>query len=453
MTKEEIIEIAKQIGLEKGYRIDCPEDWYGGISCSDTYKIARGIQKHFKTLNNTIRACFPDYDFLEWKFKKVENGFWNDFETLKEFLLPKCNELGRMLITREILEIKGLNHAIKLHGGIREVAKKLNVSTGYGFKTLSGNIVKSSYEVLLDNFLFLNNIEYKYEGKISNEHNYLFDFKINDFFIEIWGFRSLDIHNNTTKKYKKSREKKEKLYKSENLKLISLNYDFFTRNTKKIYEDLKHIFKIHHIKFSDFYVGDLSKLSYFEHYGKEEVLKELIDAFDKLEVSKFPSKKWWTQNGFNRHISFLDRNKISIPYILNRFNIKDSHMNNKPNKFKNWELTKKELQKIYLDIGKFPTQKFLIENNKQSLVKSIYKYHNGLTGVALRMGFSPKNKPLGYWLDFENLKKEITLIINENKKFPTTNYLREINRQDMVSAIYKYYGGILNVKNKFYNEI
>lgn len=44
------------------------------------------------------------------------NGYWNDFETLKEFLLPKCNELGRMLTTREVLKIKGLNHAIKLHG-------------------------------------------------------------------------------------------------------------------------------------------------------------------------------------------------------------------------------------------------------------------------------------------------------------------------------------------------
>lgn len=374
------------------------------------------------------------------------NGYWNDFETLKEFLLPKCNELGRMLTTREVLKIKGLNHAIKLHGGIIKVSNKLNINASYGFKTLSGNIVKSSYEVILDNFLFLNNIEYEYEGKILDNYNYLFDFKIKDYFIEIWGYRKSESHK-INKEYSESRIKKEQLYNSENIKLISFNYDFFTRNIKEICDDLENVFKTNHVKSSNFYAGDLSKISYFENFGKEEVLKELVDYFYKQDIDIFPSKKWWKENGFQKHISFLDNHKITISYILKKFNIKESNIN-KPNKFKNWEETKRELQKIHSYIGDFPTQKYLIDNNNGSLVKAIYKYHGGLSNIALRMGFSVENKPNGYWLDFDNLKKEINFIIKINGRFPTTNYLREINRDDIVNAIYKYHGGMLNVKKQ-----
>ena len=378
--------------------------------------------------------------------KKRPNGYWKDFETLRAYLLPKCNEVGRMLITREILEIKGLNHAIKLHGGIREVTKKLNITPSSNFKTPSGNIVKSSYEVILDNFLHLNGLNYKYEGKISEDNNYLFDFKVGDFFIEIWGYRKSETYK-INKKYAESRTKKEQLYKSKNLKLISFNYDFFTRNIKEIYCDLKNIFNMHCIKCNDFCAKELYKLTQFESFGKDEILNELFSYFKKLNINKFPSKKWWCENGFQKHINFLDAHKITISYILNKFNIKESHIN-KINKFRDWEYCKKELSKIYLDISSFPTQKFLIDNNHKSLLKAVYRYHNGLESCALNMDISLKNKPNCYWLNFENLKKEITHIINDNKKFPTTNYLREINREDIINAIYKYHGGILNVKKQ-----
>jgi len=383
--------------------------------------------------------------------KKRVNGYWNNFETLREFLLPKCNELGRMLTTREVLNIKGLNHAIKLHGGLSEVAKKLGFNTNHNFKTISGNIVKSSYEVILDNFLFLNNIKYEYEGKILDSYNYLFDFKVQDYFIEIWGYRKSKAYK-IGEKYTETRLKKEKLYNSKNLKLISLDYDFFTRNIEEIYRDLKSIFKINYIKFNNFYSGDFSKLLYFENFGKEEILNELINYFHKLGIKKFPSKKWWCKNGFQRHISFLDNHKITISYILKRFNIKESNTNIL-NKFRNWKEVKKELSKIISNSSSFPTQKFLIDNNHKSLLKAIYKYHNGLEACAIKMNFSLKNKSNCYWRNFENLKRELSPIIDDNEKFPTTNYLRKINREDILNAVYKYHNGILNVKNKFINEI
>lgn len=375
--------------------------------------------------------------------KKRSNGYWKDFNTLKEFLLPICNNFGRMITYRETLQIKGLNHAIGLHGGMQEVAKKLGFNLNYGFKTLSGNFVKSSYEVILDNFLFLNEIEYVYEDKILNGCNYLFDFKVKDFFIEIWGYRRYEL-SEINAKYEKRRKKKEGVYKLQGLKLISLDYHFFNRNINFIYDDLKNIFKKNTIKTNDFYSGDLNMLMYFENYGKDEIINEMIDAFYKLKVSKFPSKSWWKENGFKKHISFLDNNNITISYILEKFDIKESNMNI-PNKFKDINETTKEIENIYEKTKKFPTQEYL-KNNNPSLLKAIYRYHKNLSNVALYMKITNDIKPKGYWMEFDNLKKEMCDIIKVSKKFPTTNYLREIGRDDMISAIYKYYGGILNVK-------
>ena len=88
-TRGDIIRIAKEIGVKKGYRLDNPEDWYGGISTKD-WELANVIYssqiQKFKTLNNIIRACFPDYEFLEWKFKLLSKGFWKKKENQISYL-------------------------------------------------------------------------------------------------------------------------------------------------------------------------------------------------------------------------------------------------------------------------------------------------------------------------------------------------------------------------------
>ena len=80
-TKDEILEIARQIGLSKGYRINQPEDWYNGITRIEfeNKKCHKGCyEKYFKKPKYIIKALFPFYDFLELKFKCVFSNFWRD---------------------------------------------------------------------------------------------------------------------------------------------------------------------------------------------------------------------------------------------------------------------------------------------------------------------------------------------------------------------------------------
>jgi hypothetical protein len=145
---------------------------------------------------------------------KKPSGYWDDFEVLKKFLLPKCEAIGRMLITSEVEKFQGITHALQKHGGLIEVGKKLGFNPTIQYQTLSGDIVKSTYEVVLDNFLFLNNIEFCYENKIIEDERFMYDFKVGDIYIEIWGYGG--------KYYNEKRKIKEKLYKDNNLTIISL---------------------------------------------------------------------------------------------------------------------------------------------------------------------------------------------------------------------------------------
>lgn len=518
MTKQEIIDIVKEIGISKGYRSDYPEDWYKGISFSDTYKITDGIQKNFKTLNNTIRACFPNYEFLEWKFKRVTkgfwekddnkiiylkwlskklkwekpedwynitqkilrenfghtlsrnnrlfkllnilypnyefdfkylnsapNGYWNDFDVLKEFLLPKCQALGRMLIHCELLEFKGLIGAINKHGGVLKVAEKLGFKTVSNFRTLSGNIVKSSYEVIVDNFLFLNNIKFEYENKIVEDKKYLFDFKINYCFIEVWGFK---VKGFKDREYDESRKEKEILYASNKFKLISIEAEFFNQNIVKINNKLKNILIENNIKTNDFYDEDLNKLMNFESYTKDVVFLEMRNECVKLEIKTLPTKNWWIKHGFKNHILFFKSHKIKIPEILINLNLNNS-TNKSNNYWKEWTKIEKILLPICKKIGKFPTASYLKNNNNQSLLSGINAHHGGLNKVALKLGYDINKKENGYWENWDNLKNELLIIYDKIGKFPSTVFLKSINNDNILASIYKYHGGTKKVKEIF----
>lgn len=115
MTKEKILEIIKQIGLNKGYRISHPEDWYSGINnkeLNDNKIRYKQYHKYFKSHNDIIMKLLPNYKFLEWEFKKVSNGFWKNEKNIIKYL----KSIGK----------SGLISAIHdYHGGLLKLKSKL----------------------------------------------------------------------------------------------------------------------------------------------------------------------------------------------------------------------------------------------------------------------------------------------------------------------------------------
>ena len=329
---------------------------------------------------DVLKIVYPDYNFDYTKLVVIPNGYWNDFEVLKKFLLPKCEALGRMMNTREVLMFKGLEPAIQQHGGLIKVGEKLGFKMESKYKTLSKNIVGSTYEVIVDNFLFLNNIDFTYNQKITKNLNYRYDFKINDICFEIWGLQN--------SYYNEKRKLKEKIYHSKNIKLISFEKEFFLKSVFIINDELKKICINNKIKMTNFYEENIGKISNFEYYGKDSVIKELREEYEKLKTDVFPNLNWWKDNGFYVHITYLQRNHLFSYDIEKEVSLKEPKY--KPLIY--WadlENVKNVILPIIQKIGKFPTTEYLINNGGRNLLRGINKYQNGITKLSIKLGYKP----------------------------------------------------------------
>ena len=65
----------------------------------------------------------------------------------------------------------------------------------------------------------------------------------------------------------------------------------------------------------------------------------------------------------------------------------------------------------------------------------------------------PKRRPIGYWADWDNVKREMNKAIDKNKgKFPTARRLIQMGRGDLLYAM-RMHGGIPMVREKIgYNQ-
>lgn len=168
-----------------------------------------------------------DWDNLTSELRKIIRD--NKFPTLSMILYNGCGSA-----------IAG----IMKFGGINEVADKMGYDPPFFKKTTDGHFVHSSYEYIFDEWLHSNKIPHIYNGLINKNHRYLFDFKINDFYVEIWGYNKEDTRENTRNgDYNKKRAVKEKLYKYLNLKLISIEGCIFKQLHHQIEEHFYNLMK------------------------------------------------------------------------------------------------------------------------------------------------------------------------------------------------------------------
>jgi hypothetical protein len=492
---------------------------------------------------------------------------YNDYKLLEDELLLIVNKIGRMPSTTYLKTIgKGdLLHGIRIHGGIRVVSDKIGYPTKTTYKTLSGDIVRSSYEMIVANFLYLNNIQYDYEPKISLGRQLKADFKIGEIYIEVWGMMGRDA-------YRSRRVMKEKVYNDNNLKLISLEVNDFKLNIEEINEILIHHMKLNNIKVNDFY-KKVDDILYSEHFQLtyKHFVSEIEDYCSRNNLKTLRSEKWWKENGFGKHMNFLSNNKIKLRdvakdlgltphttswtldklkielnpicetlgrfptpsdlkntgrykilntinkyggfvivselmgYIKNENSLLRSEWKNNIEKWKDKEYVvsilkskydtympsandltsdgnsdllnaiilfhgglssvaiytglkhtskrkwytydqlEQELSVICGDLGKFPTQDDLVSIGRLELSYPINKY-GGYGTVAEKMGYKRKLRQKGEWKSFEKVKSELLIICENIQRFPTQKDFKDIHREDLRKAIYRYHGGVKTVK-------
>lgn len=82
------------LGEQLGYRE--PEDWYA-VRRRDFYENGGGALLHTipgRSPLAALREYMPDYDWLEWRFARVPNGFWRRRKNRYRFLDTLGRELG-----------------------------------------------------------------------------------------------------------------------------------------------------------------------------------------------------------------------------------------------------------------------------------------------------------------------------------------------------------------------
>jgi len=183
--------------------------------------------------------------------KRIYKKEYDDFEFLKIPILKFIKQYNRFPTQKEIIYELHINtKIIAKHGGINNIKKMMKYYNKDDLVDKRGDINKSSYELIVANFLFdqglANNYKREQRPFPKKEKRYKSDFTLyiedKEIHIEIWGVNKNDNNSNIKETYNKKRVLKEDLYKKYKITLISINENIFKNNYKIIYQKLCDIF-------------------------------------------------------------------------------------------------------------------------------------------------------------------------------------------------------------------
>ena len=204
-----------------------------GFNCTFLFKIKR------HDLNSAISKSGLGIAYFQKKFgykSRKPLKYWKSLDNLINEIKPhiKNNKFPALQYMQRNIK-GGVLNSIYYFGGPDKVAEIMGCDKieHNVYKADDGHFLNSIYELIFDNYLYVNKIPHKVNEEICPESKYRYDFKIDDYYIEIWGYekdRTGYVHD----LYNKKRILKEELYKNNNLKLISIEAELFKNPTEKV---------------------------------------------------------------------------------------------------------------------------------------------------------------------------------------------------------------------------
>lgn len=168
-------------------------------------------------------------------------------------------------------------------------------------------------------------------------------------------------------------------------------------------------------------------------------------AIDKIanELGYFPSTKWLRDNSYNSLETYIYKYG-GIDEVAKKLDYKSQSA--QINKWVDKSFCLSELKNISEKLGKTPTKTELEENGLGGLNQALRKHCGGLRNATIEAGLYPTRPPMGYWQDFDNVKKIILEISEKLGHYPSQEELRDEGYGGMIGAIYRHHGGLKNVK-------
>jgi len=357
--------------------------------------------------------------------------YWMMWEHVENFLkenFPHLIETGQCPTT-EMMRNSGEDPSsfLRHFGGIEGICKKLNLVPSKGYKTRDGHFVRSYYELLVDEYLYSRGIDHEPEIKPFKKYGYRCDQKIGNLYLEIWGYCP------RAKKYHAKRLKKEKLYKSHNLTLISINETTFNGRPTDVEKRLNILFAkfgLNTNPIRNYLWSDIAKQVGYP--WTEEIIVAKIKEYIK-KYNEFPTQKKMCKLGYyplNNNIGkfggFQYFRKLMGVGKWIKSNLKWSE-----------GLIVERLKKLFNQLGRFPKDEDLSSDLRNAIRKCSYVESHDLNYYRDKLGCEITKKSNGYWTD-ENIIKSLIKIYDETGLIiPSNNQLILMKKNSLSRAIQK----------------
>jgi len=375
-------------------------------------------------------------------------GYWKDPDNVVKELnehFPKMMA-AKIIPTSQMLRNVGIESQItNHHGSIGQIAKKLGCEISTRWITRDGDIVLSYGELLLDEYMYSREITHIANIIVKNGPYFCDQFlPLINGYIELWGYpqrkhRVLDAYN-------KKRGKKEEFYKKQKLNLISIEGRSLQRGRiEEVEEYLDTLFSelgFDITKKHEFNFNVLHKCSGY-HINEQLVIDKIQKEWDMQGA--FPTQRTNTTPGLNDLVQQFG----GWPYFREKMGAEQWKPEHK------WSLDEifKQLKNICITLGRFPKSSEVPNDLLTAIYNCHYIERHDLNWYRDNLGYSIERKSIGYWANDDNIESEILILIKEYGKFPTNTFLRSIDRSDLASAIQKRKNGFDYWRNKLNHPV
>ncbi|MCB0749201.1 MAG: hypothetical protein KDC90_17195 [Ignavibacteriae bacterium] len=401
-------------------------------------------QRYFGGLYGLAIACGINSETL-W----TKSGHWKNIENIKKEIEVVIDQLGRFPTTTDLRRIgkHNLLSAISSNfDGIKNVRKIL----GYTKKlpiAKDGHYCDSFSEVIVDDFLFMNDIPHK--------RNIQFNFTNikcrPDFILEnmtivevLMADYRINNHKGRYKQYVTRYRKKRKAYLDANMDLIEV---FPCELTDK--DKMEKKFEIIANKVNapfPYKLEDFTNIIFFDKKSPgywsiaDNIKKELLPLVKKY--GKIPSIKLLREIGRHDIEGAIINNYGSYRAVGEVLGL-DVNSIMKPQKY--WQdirNIKKELAPIISQYGYIPGKSELKRIGKSSLVAAVESYFISFKDLANKLGTEYKTLKLsnGHWQNIDNIQNELDKVVKKLKRFPTAKDFKSLRLSGLLKGILNNFG-------------
>jgi len=414
-------------------------------------------REYYGGLRGLAIACGISKEKLSTEFR-----YWQNIENVKNEIFLLNEQLGRFPTTYDfrLLGKHSLLGAIsKYYGGIKKLRIILDCKEKHPISK-DGHNCDSYSEVIIDDFLYSNNIEHRRDvqfnfGNIKCRPDFVLN---NGYIIEVLmaDYRE-NGHIGKYKYYVERYLKKKDAYLRNNIKVIEI-FPIELIDKIKFDKKLSKVARLANVPLP-YHLDNFSNISFFNKKSPgfwknpKNLKKELLPLIKKF--GHIPTINELREIGRNDIEGAIINIYGSYWNVAKAIGFKTDSLI-KPQKYwQNIENLKKELMPIIKEYSYLPSRAIMMERGMRNIIAAIEVYYNSFDDFAklLKVEYKPEKRTNGYWLNPQNIRLELESIIKTLGRFPSAKDIYNLKLSGLIKGILSVYGSLRNAAIQLELEI